>query len=116
MTTEEGNKIIDIFMHPNYTIIGDWVYWNDEHGSRNHIGAAKYHTSWDWLMPVVEKIEKLNMVGAVVISRDHCWIHNNKEPLTHENEIVHADLCRNNKLDAVWYSVVLFVKWYNENK
>ena len=29
-----------------------------------HEASYRYHTSWDWLMPVVEKIEKLE-VGDV---------------------------------------------------
>ncbi len=31
----------------------------------------KYHTSWDWLMPVVEKIEEQNeLIGAHILSTD----------------------------------------------
>jgi hypothetical protein len=39
----------------------------------------EYHTSWDWLMPVVEKIEQTVVIGAVVdvvIERDFCIIKN----------------------------------------
>ena len=32
---------------------------------------AQYHTSWDWLMPVVKKIEEQNeLIGAHILSTD----------------------------------------------
>ena len=31
--------------------------------SVHRLSELKYHTSWDWLIPVVEKIESLNIVS-----------------------------------------------------
>lgn len=76
----------------------------------------KYHDSWDWLMNVVEKIEGIKNVGAVVISRDHCWIQSDREPINYENEIVHPDLCQPNKITAVYSAVLQFIQWHNQNK
>lgn len=56
----EGNKLIDIFMHPKHTISGYWIHWNDGHGSQSHIETLEYHSSWDWLMPVVLKISDIH--------------------------------------------------------
>ena len=49
----KNNKLIAEFM-------------GDEHplAEVTHEASYRYHTSWDWLMPVVEKIEKLE-VGDV---------------------------------------------------
>ena len=54
----EGNKLIAEFM--GYKFIEDWhQYWrlSDKHLLLEN--ELKYHSSWDWLMPVVEKIEYL---------------------------------------------------------
>ncbi len=47
---EENNKLIAEFMNVDHVDI-DQAY--------EDYGELKYHTSWDWLMPVVEKIESL---------------------------------------------------------
>jgi hypothetical protein len=75
----------------------------------------KYDTSWDWLMPVVEKIEKhgaiveLNICLATMCrivflngSRDKVkeFVNGGSIPL----------------LDATYLSVVEFINWYNSNK
>jgi hypothetical protein len=117
MQPQEGNKLIAEFL--------GWVFHTKEYNwKRSRIdyptwsdGAMgwkelHFHTSWDWLMPVVERIENLACVGAVVISRDHCWISDDKEPADNQN-IVPADLCRKSKINAVWNAVVRFIQWYN---
>jgi hypothetical protein len=50
----KDNKLIAEFMGD--TFYPEPQHWYDSHGS--FIGdTLKYHTSWDWLMPVVRKIE-----------------------------------------------------------
>ena len=80
----EGNKIIGKFAG-QATVINkceycgedvnkEWICNGDKEGNkRNHalgsrLVTLKYHTSWDWLMPVVENIGSLesNMCGITV--------------------------------------------------
>ncbi len=58
------NKLIAEFM--GYPKIA-----NDE-DKRDYLeDCVKYHTSWDWLMPVIEKIEEQNeLIGAHILSTD----------------------------------------------
>lgn len=62
------NKLIAEFMGV--------VFHDDENQYYNadglHIGnTLQYHTSWDWLMPVVRKIENENeLIGAHILSTD----------------------------------------------
>ena len=67
----------------------------------------KYHSSWNWLMPVVEKIEKLGY--RVTIQGLNCWID------THKGAIFGTDK-KNSKRNSVYIAVVEFIKWYNQNK
>lgn len=76
MTAEqilEGNTLIAQFMgaivsqpySKNEEQDGLLFYYPDRTSPdmfRNHSSASiKYHTSWEWLMPVIEKIAKLNI-------------------------------------------------------
>jgi len=75
--------------------------------------SGQYEQSWDWLMPVVEKIEEveidrakilLEMIGkrAKFIGEYGCRYFNDSEGET--------------KLEATYIAVVEFIKWYNEKK
>src|SRR4051812_9002764 len=66
MTIEQGNKLIAEFDgktpvsfldKSTNCVFEGWVWI--ENGKSKQANYLKYHSSWDWLMPVVEKIEKL---------------------------------------------------------
>src|SRR5690606_21540352 len=57
----------------------------------------RFHTSWDWLMPVVEKIEK-DM--HVAIQYHACNIFNANDSQVHRVA---------KKVEAVWIAVVAFI-------
>ena len=55
--------------------------------------SIKYHSSWDWLMPVVQKIESLGYVFTIqggkaeygeMISETRCFIAENKRSSTYK--------------------------------
>jgi len=104
----EGNKLISTFMGKE-----------DEHRFLfDHLNTkALYHISWDWLMPVVEKIENLHdgeyffdICGRR--SRISIMVNHN----TDDNATIvefHA-LNSSSKMEAIWLSVVEFIK--QENK
>jgi hypothetical protein len=111
----EGNRIIAEFDGWKYIEDGDSF-----HKPPNLLFSheLKYHSSWAWLMPVVEKIENLNnknsLLFYVSISGDECEIRRNDFP-PHDTLItiksVHKD-----KLKSTWLAVVEFIKWYNNLK
>lgn len=68
----QGNRILAEFMglKPGYNSYTKKYNWGDgiffmtngdtiEEVMDSIVGYAKYHSSWDWLMPVVEEIELL---------------------------------------------------------
>lgn len=67
----ESNKLIAEFMGYRYetgvSLGGSWSRFFKNGGTfEDSFPGAKYHTSWDWLMPVVEKIEKESGLAIVI--------------------------------------------------
>ena len=63
MNVTEQNKLIAEFMGFVNTTPTDKYFNIMEHSVTKQLQepmSAKYHSSWDWLMPVVEKIERLS--------------------------------------------------------
>lgn len=94
----------------------------------------EFHSSWDWLMPVVEKIETLKVKGidwinpdnkknvtwnfTVEIRHNECIIHRDVIPHYWGGEINFLNLkdMHQNKLEAVYKAILKFIEWYNEHK
>ncbi len=131
--TIEGNKLIAEFMGavtpktaPGIILpyikndevwFGDGTTPNGQYGSAFKISDLKYHSSWDWLMPVVEKIESLPLINdagiCVLIEHSYCRIYLDNWG---EYTTVAENATKKNKLSAVYLSVIEFIKWYNQNK
>jgi hypothetical protein len=135
----EGNKLIAEFMYPNA---------KEEYASGEieiedglfkkgmlifgHYDQMRYHMSWDWLMPVVEKIEnidirnngydfpKVKFLGdcveifayATYRGKTIYWKNWHSINGTNHPHVNQTD----SKLKAVYIAVVEFIKWYNKNK
>lgn len=74
----------------------------------------RYHSSWEWIMPVVEKIESIKDPNEcerfyVSIVGERCIIRDSLKSL----DIVCDNECIT-KIGAVFKSVVEFIKWYNQ--
>jgi hypothetical protein len=95
MNTQENNKLIAEFMQS----IEDGLYLDGLYfyEGRYYDTNMEFHKSWDWLMPVVEKIEDYlsDNVGKVGYF-DECLISND--------------------LDIRYNAVVEFINQYNKNK
>ena len=94
MNTQENNKMIAEFIGMQSTDIG-W-YDNEEtlQLQNNTFDELQFHKSWNWLMPVVDKIEQV-----------------------HEGvpqELIHLSLFSTR--DEVYNAVVEFINEYNKNK
>lgn len=93
----EGNKLIAKFM--------GYFNWEDKE-------YGKYNSSWDWLMPVVEKIEDLEFDEfkpvAVSIECLECEIKDYRKGALH-----FAYFEGKTKIESVWQAVIQFIQWYN---
>lgn len=73
----------------------------------NHNGL-RYYNNWNWIMGVVDEIERLQEDYFVVIEYISCSIEDtNQEIIILESE--------DDKLKSVFVACVEFVKWYNED-
>ena len=126
----ENNKIIAEFMgeskqpyeFPKFGKIdtnGDWkdIFFDNQ---------LKFHSDWNWLMEVVEKIERLEDLERFEITNHSVNItyYQSKENkfilnLNHRNNglyLMGGENTVNTKIQAVYKACLEFIKWYNEQK
>ena len=114
----ENNKLIAEFMGVFDKILstGNIHSWSDapfyyttedtkEKVIKNICKYSKYDSDWNWLMQVVEKIEKLKC--TVVIEKNICRIHKGGLHFGHAYKF-------ETKIEAVYNACLEFIKWYNE--
>lgn len=69
------NKLIAEFMGHEPIVRGDDVYYELNEIRLTSADDLRYHTSWDWLMPVIEKIGREyklgNLLGVMRALRKH---------------------------------------------
>lgn len=76
----------------------------------------KYHSSWDWLMPVVEKIENKNFQFQICADFINISATNPSFMIRKKFKGVNIDMgIPETKIQGVWLAVIEFIKWYNEN-
>lgn len=76
-------------------------------------GCGDYHSSWDWLMPVVEKINTLAIdnegeMGVYIKPNIVTIGENEHHPICMITIANHPTL-----IEMVWTCVVTFIRWYN---
>jgi hypothetical protein len=108
MSTTDNNKLLAEFMGFQQTNIG----WYDAEEvllraeRDNTFDNLKFHTDWNWLMQVVEKIESYNYGATLFIIEDE-RCHVNTQNGFEIDSVGHT------KIEAVYNACVEFVKWYN---
>lgn len=95
--------VVDVYSRPSF--FNDALYGAYGWASYEDLKLMLYHSSWDWLMPVVEKIENLGLYDISIIV-DTCRISGDGYDKTICEEWM--------KIGIVYKSVVEFIKWYNK--
>ncbi len=111
----EGNKLIAEFMGYEFTqtpdcgILGGNKFTklpkkSNEPPFTVYHGwcPPNYNSSWDWLMPVVEKIEIDRCKFSIEKNKCKIWAVGTFESDT--------------TIKATWIAVIKFIEWYNGNK
>lgn len=130
--TLEGNKLIAEFQNDKIILEEDGIciisnskMWFSGDKRLEQYQEKCYHSSWDWLMPVVEKIEKIHNdhhgYFGVYISSNQCTIQGTKLNLALKNPeygfvyLSDTNAIFDTKIKSTWFAVVEFIKWYNLN-
>lgn len=75
------------------------------------MGDFSYHRRWDWLMPVVEKVESLAIgqygTRVTVLIKDTECIISTESDMSWRNS-------KSKKINSVYASITSFILWYNE--
>ena len=126
--TTENNKIIAEFM--GYIDNGcseEGFLINPITNFDEEINDLKYHSDWNWLMEVVEKIENLpsrtlqgtyysgnevKIYKAINTNTHYCEINLVKES---GYRIVSIQFNKESKIKSVYDACLEFIKWYNLN-
>lgn len=132
----EGNKLIVEFMgyKPTNGFEGDDRYtinrWFDPRHRFLSPKRMMYHISWEWLMPVVEKINQIQddfsfkthgyNSFTVVIEEKETHVDAAYTEIKHgykESVLTHLITSADKTIKKNTYNAVVdFIRWYNENK
>jgi hypothetical protein len=107
--TRNRNHVIAVFMNDFYDTGLEPSYYirkNKEY----IIEEAKYHSSWEWLMEVVEKIETLDF--RVHMDKYSCQIWKKYQDFP-DNFIIDADF-QENRLENAFDGISAFAEWWME--
>jgi hypothetical protein len=115
--TTENNKLIAEFIGLTYRTKKDYQGWYKDSSFTDRIcsfDGLKFHTDWNWLMQVVEKIEKEHEFNTKL------WYNRTRKD--YQMQLFYTDFEKDiivnskSKIEAVYNACIEFIKWYNENK
>ena len=117
MNTQENNKLIAEFMGMKYS---DKRSFNDGEWTHSIKSLSRFHSDWNWLMPVVEKIESFQDGEDGDSMRGHLYNFRIEQHFVYildgESMDVIIEMNGDSKRDATYNAVVEFIKQYNKNK
>jgi hypothetical protein len=122
-----GYRIIENLKEKEWTIFehgkygADWLFMSYDRDSFDEKVKElfKYHSSWEQLMPVVEKIESIqdefHGYFLVAIASNGCTIQGTNLRTDPDNfhPAYFNDVTLSTKIESTWYAVTQFIQWYN---
>lgn len=99
----EGNKLIAKFIGLKQNDLEHWINKDYLFGSQLKLFdfELKFHSSWDWLMLVIEKIELLGFFTRIL-----------DLGMGIEGDLI-IERFGKTKLEGVYITIIEFIKWYN---
>lgn len=125
----EGNRLIALSPFSEEDI-KSWLKDIGTPSDKFCLDILRYHSSWDWLMPVVEKISMTNHGNKdgqrYIFNTNRCAkFHLNEldKPIKIRIKGVYItypmpfiEINSFSELEGTWLAIVEFIKWYNKQK
>lgn len=112
-TLIKNNKLITEFME--WTLddkdLNSYRKYNGSTFKYSLLSNFKYHTDWNWLMPVVEKIQSMGY--WVDYTKGDVFIYDDEYNLVIPNPM-HEN--KDTKLSIHYKIVIEFINWYNNKQ
>ena len=109
----EFDDLSETFETPFLKLVEPHAFGDEQFSCKLQDFELEFHTDWNWLMEVVEKIEETEIENNILML----------ESIGNEAKFIYDDGCRflnsnigETKIEAVYNACVKFIKWYNENK
>jgi hypothetical protein len=112
MNIEKSNKLIAEFMGWRYQPQVTERYYQWWHDGKHWQKHLVFDSSWDWLMPVVKKIENTCNDQDVIINGNSCTLLSWSD----EENCFEFYSREDTKLKATYKAAVEFIKWYNKQE
>jgi hypothetical protein len=105
--TRKGNHAIAVFMYDYYDTGLEPAYYIRQN-KEYRLTEAQYHSSWDWLMTAIDKIETLEF--KVYIGLDSFQVYRKYQEFP-DNFIIDADF-KETRLENAFDGVAAFAEWW----
>ena len=110
----EFDDLSETFETPFLKLVDPHAFGDEQFSCKLQDFELEFHSDWNWLMSVVEKIENLQdenncAIYNVQIEQSFTEIIDN-----HTSETIIYDIDADSKIEAVYNIVIEFIKWYNE--
>ena len=121
METKNNNKLIAEFM--GYKVMEEDKFLAYDYPKGTDLNkvmvdvAIKYHTDWNWLMPVVEKIESMSHTKGrhYFLAMGQAYVGFEIDRMNVQPFAKWGTSSNYRKKEAVYEAVVEFIQWHNNN-
>ena len=109
----EFDDLSETFETPFLKLVDPQAFGDEQFSCKLQDFELDFHTDYNWLIKVVEKIENLqdeNSCAIYNVRIEQCFV---EIIINHISETI-VEVDSNSKIQAVYQACVEFIKWYNE--
>ena len=112
----EFDDLSETFETPFLKLVDPHAFGDEQFSCKLQYFELEFHSDWNWLMKVVEKIHSMQSYG-VFINPNGTYIQDEDDKvicMTFKNEEVNGEIISSSNIEATFNCCAEFVKWYNK--